>query len=81
VGASEIARNLFSGRRWVHWESAAGVVCLKEIWLDSDLVDHAICLQLGGHLSFPFPFSSPHDALIRSLSGLPSLRALRNNFR
>jgi hypothetical protein len=51
VGASEIARNLFSGRRWIHWESSAGVICLKEIWLDSDLIDHAICLQLGGTCS------------------------------
>lgn len=52
VGAVEIARNIFAGRRWIHWESSSGMICLKEIWLDGDLIDHAVCLQLGG-TSFP----------------------------
>ena len=48
VGASEVCRSKFYGRRWLHWEAAGGVVCLREIWLDNDLVDHALCLQFGG---------------------------------
>ena len=50
VGAVELFPDVYSGRRWIHWEAAAGRVCLKEIWLDHDLIDHTICLQLGGNL-------------------------------
>lgn len=51
VGASEVCRNRFFGRRWLHWEATGGVVCLREIWLDSNLVDHAVCLKFGGRMA------------------------------
>ena len=54
VGAIELFPELYGGRRWLHWETSAGRVCLREVWLDKDLVDHTICLQLGGsHLGSP----------------------------
>lgn len=67
VGAVELFPELYAGRRWLHWEATAGRVCLREIWLDQDLVDHSICLQLGGiHLGSP---SSVHFECISAHQG------------
>ena len=56
VGAAEIFSEKYFGRRWIHWEASAGRVCLREVWLDRDLIDHAICLKLGGNLSSIFKY-------------------------
>ena len=48
VGAAELCPEMYCGRRWIHWQAAGGIICLREIWLDGDLEDHAVCLQVGG---------------------------------
>lgn len=59
----ELFSELYGGRRWLHWEASAGCVCLREIWLDKDLLDHTICIKLGGEL----------NALLLTFDGIPSL--------
>jgi hypothetical protein len=46
VGATEIIDD--NSGRYLHWEAAGGVVCLREICREKTLVDCAICFQLGG---------------------------------
>lgn len=47
VGCAELCPDRFHGNRFLHWECAGGIICLKEWWIEENLVDNAICLQLG----------------------------------
>lgn len=67
TGACEIGRNAFAGRRWIHWEASTGMIILKEIWLDQNLIDHAICLQLGGSFFSCCYYCSPLIQLFQEI--------------
>jgi len=38
----------FNGDRVIHWSTAGGVLCLREVWLGHPMQDSAVCLRLGG---------------------------------
>ena len=46
-GVLELCPSFFEGRRCVHWELFGDKLCIHEIWLDSDLKNSAVIIDLA----------------------------------
>lgn len=49
LGAFQILPNRFIGR-FLQWESCSGFVCLRETWLENELLDSSLCIRIGGKI-------------------------------
>jgi hypothetical protein len=62
-GVESVAASRFDGRRMLHWELFRDTLCLREIWLDSELSDACVLLRVDGtdvegiNMNFSTPIS------------------------
>jgi hypothetical protein len=46
VGLHMLRLEQFKGRRWIQWQASSELLCLHEVWIDDNLLDNAVCIQL-----------------------------------